>query len=302
VNAEQTPSPRVISLRYPSACTVCDAELARRTRAWWYSETKKIVCLECGPETASANSRGGRDGIKSEQDPAAESTTNGGAATEPLKSDGDAGASARREGERRRVKRERETLARHPRVGKLMLALSDEPQHVRSWSQGAVGEETLGARFSKLATERLVILHDRRVPGSRANIDHIAITPGGVFVIDAKHYSGRVEKRNLGGWLSKDLRLYVGRRDCTKLVLSSEDQAEIVRDAVRPLGFADIPIRPVLCFVGAEWGTFASPFKHGPVLVTWPKFLYALLKKEADVETEAIQETARLLAQTLPRA
>ena len=75
----------------------------------------------------------------------------------------------------------------YPRIGKLVLALSDEPQRVRSWSKGAVGEEALGAQLSKLTSERLVILHDRRVPGSRANIDHIAITPGGVPVIDAKH-------------------------------------------------------------------------------------------------------------------
>src|SRR5438045_2033389 len=62
----------------------------------------------------------------------------------PLMSDGDAGASVRREGERRRANREQETIARHPRVGKLILALSDEPRHVRSWSEGAVGEEALG--------------------------------------------------------------------------------------------------------------------------------------------------------------
>jgi hypothetical protein len=219
-----------------------------------------------------------------------------------MTSDGVAGASARREGQRRRASREKETLDRHPRIGKLILAVSDEPQAMRSWAKGAAGEEALGASLNKLASERLVLLHDRRVPGSRSNIDHIATTPGGVFVIDAKHYSGRVEKRDLGGWFRPDLRLYVGRRDCTKLVLGSEDQAEVVRDAIAPLGFADIPVRPVLCFVGAEWGMFASPFKHGSVLVTWPKFLYDLLKKEAEVETTVIQETAHRLASTLTRA
>jgi hypothetical protein len=222
--------------------------------------------------------------------------------SEPLIYDGEAGASARREGERRRAKREKETLKRHPRLGKLILAVSDEPQAVRSWAKGAVGEESLGAKLTKLANERLVVLHDRRIPGSRANIDHIAVAPGGLFVIDAKHYSGRVEKRNLGGWFNTDHRLYVGRRDCTKLALGSEDQAEVVRDAVARLGFADLPIRPVLCFVGAEWGMFPTAFKWGSVLVTFPKFLYELLKKEAEVETAAIQEAARHLAETLPRA
>jgi Nuclease-related domain len=307
-------SPRILSLRYDGTCSVCETDLARRTRAWWYRDVKKIVCFNCRPEQHAA--------VTEIEPPRAESSESGSVAQplEPvgeggaplyeqvvedelsLMIDGEAGASARREGQRRRAKRERETLDRHPRLGKLILAVSDEPQAVRSWAKGAVGEEALGANLNKLASERLVILHDRRVPGSRANIDHIAIAPGGVFVIDAKHYSGRVDKRDLGGWFSTDLRLYVGRRDCTKLVLGSEDQAEVVRDAIAPLGFADIPVRPVLCFVGAEWGLFASPFKHGSVLVTWPKYLYDLLKKEADVETAAIQETARHVAATLSRA
>jgi hypothetical protein len=220
----------------------------------------------------------------------------------PLISDGEAGTSARREGDRRRAKREKQTLDRHPHLGRLILAVSDEPQSVRSWGKGAVGEEALGANLNKLANERLVILHDRRITRSRANIDHIAITPGGVFVIDAKHYAGRVAKRDFGGWFNSDTRLYVGRRDCTKLVLSSEDQAEVVRDALTPLGFSDVQVLPVLCFVGAEWGVFASTFAFGSVLVTWPKALYDLLRKDAEVETGVIQETARHLAATLPRA
>jgi hypothetical protein len=216
--------------------------------------------------------------------------------------DGEAGTSARREGERRRAKRERETLAQHPRLGKLILAVSDEPQSVRSWGKGAVGEEALGAKLNVFATERIVVLHDRKIHGTRANIDHLVIAPGGVFVIDAKHYSGKVEKRNFGNLFRSDIRLYVGRRDCTKLLHGSEDQAEVVRDALAPLGFTNVPVRPALCFVGAEWGLFPSAFKLGSVLVTFPKFLYELIGKNAEVETEAIQETAKHLAAVLPRA
>ena len=177
-----------------------------------------------------------------------------------------------------------------------------EQRPLRSWKKGALGEEALGARLNELASERLVVLHDRRIPGSRVNIDHIVVAPGGVFVIDAKHYGGQVEKRNLGNIFRKDVRVYVGRRDCTKLVLGSEDQAEVVRDVLSPLGFGDVPVRPVLCFIGAEWGLFASPFKLGHVLVTWPKFLYELLTKNDEVETAAIQDVAHALAAALPVA
>lgn len=273
---------RVLTLRWDGSCSICQSPVPRRTRAWWERETKTITCLACKPENTT---------------PIVDMVD-----VEVLTSDGEAGASARRHADRLRTRREQDTLLRYPRVGKLVLALSEEPQPLRAWSKGAAGEEALGAQLDRRASERLVVLHDRRIRGSRANIDHIAITPGGVFVIDAKHYSGRVEQRDLGGWFRTDLRLYVGSRDCTKLVLGCEDQAEVVRDAVRPLGFADLPVRPVLCFIGAEWGLFASPFTHGSVPISWPKFLYDLLTKEADVATDAIQDTARQLAAALPRA
>jgi hypothetical protein len=35
---------------------------------------------------------------------------------------------------------------------------------------------------------------DLAVPGRRANTDHLAIGPGGVFVIDSKQYRGRLRQ------------------------------------------------------------------------------------------------------------
>lgn len=305
---------RLLSLRYNGTCSVCETPLARRTTAWWYRAEKRIVCTSCQPadtvpDAPAVTQRDGSDPDEPETlsvsptDTAAPAVGAASAAVESaLTVDGEAGASARREGERRRARREQRTMKAHPRLGKLILAVSDEPQSVRSWSTGAVGEETLGAKLNKHASQRRVMLHDRRIPGSKANIDHLAITPGGVFVIDAKHYSGQVQKRDLGGWFKTDIRLYVGRRDCTKLLHGSEDQGEVVREALAPLGFADIPVRPVVCFVGAEWGLFAKPFKIGSVLVTHPKFLLELIGSEVEVETAAIQETAVHLAATLPQA
>lgn len=87
------------------------------------------------------------------------------------------------------------------RFGGLAVALSDERQHTKSWDRGAVGEERLGARLDALAANGLAVLHDRRIPGSKANIDHIAVTRGGIWVIDAKRYKGRPELKIEGGIL-----------------------------------------------------------------------------------------------------
>jgi hypothetical protein len=167
---------------------------------------------------------------------------------------------------------------------------------------GAAGEEAFGARLIELAGERLVVLHDRRMPAGRGSIDHLAVTPRGVFVIGVKHDSGKLERRNLGNVIRPDVRLYLGERERTTLLHEVEDQAEVVREVLSPAWFLDSPIRGVLCFTGADWGLFGSPFNLGNVLVTHPKFLYRMLSKEAEVATSAIQDAARALAIALPSA
>ena len=67
------------------------------------------------------------------------------------------------------------------------------------------------------ALDGSLALHDRRVPGTKGNLDHIVVAPAGVFVVDAKHLQGRIEIRNRGWFLRPDERLYVGRRDCSGL-------------------------------------------------------------------------------------
>jgi len=117
-----------------------------------------------------------------------------------------------------------------------------------------------------------VVLHDRLVPGSRANIDHIAIGPSGVFVIDAKKYTGQVEARDVGGLFRTDVRLFVNKRDRTKLVDGVLHQVEVVRTALGP-DFADVEVHGVLCFVGAEWGWFMRTKRVKGVTALWPKAL-----------------------------
>ena len=64
------------------------------------------------------------------------------------------------------------------------------------WEQGAEGEVAV-ARALEAMPEGWVVLHDLAWPGrQRANLDHVVVGPGGVFVVDAKNWSGRVEVRN----------------------------------------------------------------------------------------------------------
>ena len=164
----------------------------------------------------------------------------------------------------------------------------------------------LGEYLEKIQDDRaVVVLHDRRIPGTRANIDHIAITRSGiVWAIDAKNYSGKVQRIDKGGWFSTDLRLYVGRRDCTKLVHGMAKQVDAIRAAlgesvVRELS---VNVRAALCFVDAEWSLFAKPFGLAGVWIGWPKALSASLSAEGELAPEHLAILARRVAHALPPA
>ena len=164
----------------------------------------------------------------------------------------------------------------------------------------------LGAVLEKIQDERVVVvLHDRRIPGTRTNIDHIAVTrSGAVWAIDAKNYSGKVQRIDKGGWFSTDPRLYVGRRDCTKLVHGMAKQVDAIRAG---LGNAvirefNVEVRAALCFVSAEWSLFAKPFGLGGVWVGWPKALVDRLREPGELTQDQVEFLSRSVAAALPSA
>lgn len=143
-----------------------------------------------------------------------------------------------------------------------------------------------------------MVLHDRKVPGTRGNIDHIAVAASGVWVIDAKNYKGKVERRDKGGWLKTDMRLYVGGRDQTKKVDGLGWQIDAVRKALEGV---DVPITPVLCLTNGEgWPLFAKAFKQGGVWVVWPRKLSELIAEPGSLTSGDVVTIASLLAERLP--
>ncbi len=209
---------------------------------------------------------------------------------------GVAGGSARREYERRKTKDEERLRAKWGRFGGIAAALSDERQSTAAWEKGAIGEERLGTRLDALVSEDVTVLHDRRIPGSRANIDHIVITRAGVWVIDAKRYKGRPELRVEGGLLRPRVeKLMVGRRDCTGLVDGALKQVECVREVS-----AGVPITGVLCFVEADWPLIGGAFTTRGVHVLWPKRLVGLLAEAAPAGVDVGAERESIAARFKP--
>lgn len=197
--------------------------------------------------------------------------------------------SARREYERRKQKREDRIRSAYPKLGGLILAMTDEPQSTRAWARGAVGEERLAARLETLP-DTARVLHDRRIRGSRANIDHIAVSPAGVWVIDAKRYKGSRPSLRVEGGIPRPRveSLRVGSRNGDKLVGGVQAQVGRVAEA---LGDPKIAVTGVLCFLEADWPMIGGSFTVGGIEVVWPRLL---VKKIADAEPCGIDVDATI--------
>ena len=203
---------------------------------------------------------------------------------------GQAGASARREYERRRARDEKRIRDDWGRLGGLVVALTPERQSTRAWSIGASGEDRVGRELDRVASDRVRVLHDRRIPRSRANIDHLAVTADGVWVVDAKKYRGRPALRIEGGFLRPRVeKLLIGGRDKTVLVDGVSRQVELVRDVV-----PNIPVRGVLCFVEADWPLLGGGFEVRDIAVLWPRELTSRLARAARAGVDVADVTARL--------
>jgi hypothetical protein len=278
---------RRLKLRRPDRCLACDVALPAGTVAFWDADAKNVTCLEClaGADVSGPNREVAGHEVALER--------------------GVPGSSARRRYERLHAQRELRAREKFGRLGGVYLALTNDPQSTVAWAQGSRGERLLGEYLEKIQDERIVVLHDRRIPGTRANIDHIAVTRSGViWAIDAKNYSGKIRRTDKGGWFSSDPRLYIGRRDCTKLVHRMAKQVEAIRTALGAPMIRDfsVDVRAALCFVNAEWSLFAKPFDQSGVWIGWPKALNARLLAEGGLAPEHLVALARRVTGALPPA
>jgi Nuclease-related domain len=163
-----------------------------------------------------------------------------------------------------------------------------------------------GSRVLKLHDdETVIVLPDRRIPGSRATIDHVAITrSGGVWAIDAKDYTGMVQRIDRGGWFRNDYRLYVGKRECTRLVAELAGQLEAITSAIgesvrQELG---VQVRAALCFGDADWSLYAKPFAIDGVWIGRPEWLAEQLQAPGELAPEHLRTLARRVADAVPAA
>lgn len=292
-------------LRYAGTCARCTTALASGTTADYHRASKTVTCVECPPGAASTADTG-QDAARATNDPPVVPEP----APAPVDlpppptlavADGHGGASAAVEYQRRHDSRQERVLTNHPRIGRFLLAVFDDPQSTRAWSVGAEGERMLGEMLASLAGDSLRVLNDRRIPRTKANIDHLVVCPSGIFVVDAKRYrNSRPELRVEGGLIRPRTELlYVGGRDRTTLVNGMLKQVALVRTALadRP----EVPVRGVLCFVDADWPLIGGSFTVDDVAVVWPKKLKTILTQPDGLHPDQIADLQWRLHESFPR-
>ena len=166
-------------------------------------------------------------------------------------------------------------------------------QREAAWRRGAEGEQIVGNVLDRLREHGVVTLHDRRIPRSRANLDHVVVGPHGVYTVDAKRYRGELRVR--GG------RLFIAGRDRSKLLDQARRQREVVASALAAGGFPSVPVTPVLCFVGVGWPLLRRPDRVGDVVLARPSRLETLITPpRARVPTVDVAGVAAHLDRSLP--
>jgi hypothetical protein len=111
-----------------------------------------------------------------------------------------------------------------------------------AWRRGAAGERHTARLLDPLERQGWVVLHDLALPGSQANLNHLVIGPGGVFVIDSKQYRGRLQ-------LDPSGRLWHGRYALAPTLRAVTFEAD---RAAQILTDPDVVMRPIMAVHGAQ--------------------------------------------------
>jgi hypothetical protein len=263
--------PRKLRLRYPATCQSCGISLSRGAEATWDPSKKTVTCLACLPD--------------GQIDPGAP------------------GASAAAEGSRRtgrRVDQVRRKYGDHAAEVAREMAGRDA---AASWGKGSEGESRLARYIAREVGDAVIALHDRLIPGTRGNIDHIFVAQTGVWVVDAKAYKGKVVRREIGPLWRRDNDLYIRGRNRTSLANGVRRQVDAVNAALRSdESLHGTDIHAALCLVESEWGLLDFPFQLGNVWVMYPGALKKRLRKNGPLSQEAMARIARRLDLSLPAA
>lgn len=287
----EAPDWRSLTLKHGGDCQICGKNLASGTKALWSPSLHLVKCFSHKQSSEGTTL----------QTPFITNMVNFPNSEESINL-GTPGGSAKAQAERRIEKRKERITNAFPRAGKFILAVTDDPQSTKAWETGARGEIGAGRKLEKLASKyHFKVLHDRLIPNSKANIDHIAITRSGVFVIDAKNYKGTIRVEDSSGIFSKpDPKLWVGRRNCMPLVYGVKKQLDVVKRILNSATI-EMSVTGVLAFYQGDWEVFSQfmPQEEIQGVLINNRGIDEIVTRQGTHTPDEIDKVVRLLASKL---
>lgn len=157
-----------------------------------------------------------------------------------------------------------------------------------SYAKGAAGERLVAEALNWLPGNQFWVLHDQPWPGRpQANIDHIVVGQTGIFVIDAKNWSGKIKAERISddaavgegaGTSTPPAESFVltqNGQDRSSAISGVVEQMKAVQMIAQRLPFADaqqLRVSPVIAFIDnaeIQSPSFPTPFEaNGATLVS----------------------------------
>ncbi|QXJ23476.1 NERD domain-containing protein [Actinomadura graeca] len=140
------------------------------------------------------------------------------------------------------------------------------PGPMANWRRGARAERRTGRRLARLDPAGYHVLHDRALPGSPANLDHLVVALTGVYAVASRRF------RWGAGLRVEDSRLWAGRRSADDVVRTAVQAADTVAKILSGEMGDRVRVQPVVVVHGArlrrdglrQGGVFFCPARAVP--------------------------------------
>ncbi len=166
------------------------------------------------------------------------------------------------------------------------------PPLPRLLGEAEVAQQPFASSLAARCRPEVRFLHGRAVPGAGPAIDHLAIAPGGVWVIDARRHAGEAHVTGRGA----AQQLWIGDDDRTDLLDALERKVALVSRVVEEIA-PDVRTFGALCLVDTQLPPFRTLTGRGFALCS-----LEAVGKRISVDGVVDAAWAELLAEELAAA
>lgn len=188
----------------------------------------------------------------------------------------------------------------------------------KTWLAGSAGERRVRQELDSLRSVDFVVLHSRSIPDSQADLDHIVVTPSGVYYIDSKHYADKKISFSMEGSAVSNILKFVTKRGVgmKHLTIDGKNSDTVIEpfywelEQIRKALPIETPLRASLCFINGLWESNSANkwINHGffwlnttpTVFVCSPDKLFQLFKDKNQAEKISVVEIVAILEKAFP--